>query len=67
MLQRLRGRYPHVTHPATPTMEFMVLQKAAYDAHFDTFSRSAYFSKPRMYGMIGGRGPVLKSGPRVER
>ena len=31
------------------------------------FSRTAYFSKPRMYGMTGGRGPVLKSGPRVER
>ena len=28
---------------------------------------TAYFSKPRMYGMTGGRGPVLKSGPRVER
>ena len=32
-----------------------------------TFSRKAYFSKPRIYGMTGGRGPVLKSGPRVER
>jgi len=34
---------------------------------FVTFSRRVYFSKPRMYGMTGGRGPVLKSGPRVER
>jgi hypothetical protein len=25
------------------------------------------FFKTRMYGMTGGRGPVLKSGPRVER
>ena len=32
-----------------------------------TFSRRAYFSKPRMYGTTGGRGPVLNSGPRVER
>jgi len=31
------------------------------------FSIRAYFSKPRMYGITGGRGPVLKSGPRVER
>jgi hypothetical protein len=30
-------------------------------------SSRAYFSKPRMYGMTGGRGPVSKSGPRVER
>ena len=34
---------------------------------FATFSSRAYFSKPRMYGMTGGRGPVSKSGPRVER
>jgi hypothetical protein len=27
----------------------------------------AYFSKPRMYGTTGGRGPVLNSGPRVDR
>ena len=41
--------------------------ESGYNAHSHTFSRRAYFSKPRMYGMIGGRGPVLKSGPRVER
>ena len=45
---------------------FVVLKKRI-NGSFATFSRRAYFSKPRMYGMTGGRGPVLKSGPRVER
>ena len=33
----------------------------------ETPKQVGYFSKPRMYGMTGGRGPVLKSGLRVER
>jgi hypothetical protein len=41
--------------------------KALKNAPIATFSRRAYFSKPRMYGTTGGRGPVLNSGPRVER
>jgi len=41
--------------------------KKRFKMAFATFSRRTYFSKPRMYGMTGGRGPVLKSGPRVER
>ena len=58
---------PYVTHPAAAKTEFVVFQKAAQNASSATFSRRAYFSKPRKYGMTGGRGPVLKSGPRVER
>lgn len=42
-------------------------KKGLKNVPFATFSRRTYFSKPRMYGMTGGRGPVLKSGPRVER
>jgi hypothetical protein len=62
-----RHRCPYLNHPAAVTTEFGVFKKAAKNAPFATFSRRAYISKPRMYGMTGGRGPVLKSGPRVER
>ena len=64
---RTRHRCPYVTHPAAAATEFVVLQKRLKMRSFATFSRRAYFSKPRMYGMTGGRGPVLNSGPRVER
>ena len=30
-------------------------------------SRTAYASNPRMYGMFGGRSPLLNCGPRVDR
>jgi hypothetical protein len=61
-----RHHCPYANHPAAATTEFAVFNKRL-KMSFRTSSRRAYLSKPRMYGMTGGRGPDSKSGPRVER
>ena len=63
----LAGRVRDRGGPNRRQPEFAVFKKRLINAPSATFSRRAYFSKPRRYGVTGGRGPVLKSGPRVER
>ena len=64
---RAARRSPWRRQPAAVTTESVRFKSVLKCTFRATFSRRAYFSKPRMYGTTGGRDPVLNSGPRVER